>query len=79
MKTFEEFMAEQTITIELDYAGTSSELKAFVKKAAQWKPVVGNSPNGYSTVTLTGDRKKLEAWCHKNYDDDMDEIEAYMV
>ena len=51
-------------------------------KAKEFKPKLsGSASHGapYQTVTLTGDRKKLEDWCHKNYDDDMDEIEAYMI
>lgn len=82
MKTFEELMTEGNITIELDHAGDSKEIKEFMAKAKEFKPkLTGRDTHGapYQTVTLTGDRKKLEDWCRKNYDDDMDEIEAYMI
>jgi hypothetical protein len=81
MKTFEELLAEGTITIELDHAGDSKEIKEFMAKAKEFKPKLsGSNKTGapYQTVTLTGDRKKLEDWCYKNYDDDM-EFDDYII
>ena len=80
MKTFEELMAEQKITVELDHSGDEREVNAFVKLAKKFKPTLHGNKTGapYTSVRLTGDRKELEDWCAKNYDDDM-KFDDYII
>ena len=75
MKTFEEFMTEGTVSIELDVLGTAAFISKFMKQAATDKIIAKKvgKVNGNDVIKLTGEQNKLYQWILKNYDPDMDQ------